>query len=224
MSAVDGLRVLRFGDWDKAQAILGQGMRPIYSAAGKAWEQEAKFLKRRLQDGIRAQAPGGKKFKSLAPTTLAVRRFLGYKGNQALLVTRELIKAIDVAKIGRRGTKSFQVFVGIRNGAKGGKRLQIGPSNRDLFKIGLIQEFGSKPIIIRVTPRMRRFFFAAMRSKKRRKWLGSRDFLGGKSSGILTIKIPPRPVFQPTWAKWGSGTRARVGMVMNKELKGVYSR
>src|SRR5512141_945308 len=111
MSAVDGLRVLRYGDWDKATAILGQGMRPIYSAAGKAWEQEAKFLKRRLQEGIRAQAPGGKKFKTLAPTTLAIRRFLGFKGNRALLVTQELIKAIDVKKIGRRGTKSFQVFV-----------------------------------------------------------------------------------------------------------------
>jgi hypothetical protein len=224
MSAADGLRVLKYGDWDKARAILGKGTRPIFSAAGKAWEQEAKFLKRRLQEGIKAQAPGGKSFKPLAPTTLAVRKFLGFNGNKALMVTREFLQAIAVKKLGRRGTATFQVFVGILNGSKGGKRLIPGPSNRDLYKIALLEEFGSNPIMIQVTDRMRRFFFAAMRSKMRRRWLAKRDFLAGKSSGVIIVRIPPRPVFQPTWAKWGPGSRGRVQMVMDKELRGEYSR
>lgn len=216
MGAENGLRIVKYGDWNKAAAILGKGMRPVFQAWGKAVEQEGKFLKRRLVEGIRGQAPGGRKFKPLAPTTLAVRKFLGFKSNKALMVTRELLKSIDLTKIGRRGSKDFQLFVGIYKSA-------MRTNGKSLMEIMRIQEYG-KVITIRVTPKMMRFFFAAMRSKSRRKWMGSREHLAGRSTGVITVRIPPRPVFQPIWAAWGPSSRGRVAMIMEKELKGEYSK
>jgi len=215
MGADNGLRVLKYGDWKKAEAILRQGMRPVFSAWGRAVEQEGKFLKRRLTEGIQSQAPGGKRFKPLAPTTLAVRKFLGFKGTKALLVWRHLIKNIDLTKIGRRGSKDFQLFVGLYHDARR-------PDGKSIMELMKIQEYG-KVITIRVTPKMRRFFFAAMRSKSRRKWVGSRGF-AGKSTGVITVRIPPRPVFQPVWAMWGPSSRDRVGTAMEKDLRGTYSK
>jgi hypothetical protein len=218
MGAENGFRVLRFGDWDKAQAILGQGMRPVYRAVGKAWNQEAAFLKRRLEQGIRDQAPGGRKFKPLAPTTLALRKFLGFGGTRALIgVSRQLIRSINVTKFGRLGSRDYKVFVGILSTATGSFR-------RNLFRIAKQNEFGSKPIVIRMTPKARRFFFAAMRSKSRRKWLGSRDRLSGRSTWFVVVRIPPRPVFEPVWKMWGPTSKLRVMMIVERELRGTYSR
>jgi hypothetical protein len=217
VGADNGFRVIKFGDWGKAKDILRSGMRPVYSAVGKAWNAEAVFLQGRLQDGIRAQAPGGRRFKTLAPTTLVIRKFLGFAGTKALVgASRQLVQAVRVTKFGRLGDKSYKVFVGILANAPGNHAISV-------FRIAELNEFGSKPIVIRMTAKARRFFFAAMRAKTRRKWMGSRDFLSGRSTGFVVVRIPPRPVFEPVWKMWGPSSKARVMMVVERELSGIYT-
>jgi hypothetical protein len=44
----------------------------------------------KIVEGIREQAPGGRAFAPLEPTTLAIRQFRGFRGTKALLVAGDL--------------------------------------------------------------------------------------------------------------------------------------
>jgi len=209
-----GLTVVKFGDWAKAERILKQGMRPVRRAVGVAWNREAHFLRKMLWNGIRAQAPGGKQFKPLAPLTLAIRRFLGFRGKKALIWHADLIRSIAVIPSGRLGSRNYEVFVGVHRNArdKHGK-----PS----IRIMELNEYGSRPIVVKMTPRMRRFLFAVLRKGQKGSdkpwWLLSRH-----GTGIVVLQIPPRPVFRPTWEMWGPSSGMRVMMIVQLELRGTY--
>lgn len=214
-----GLWISRFGDWDRAQRILNEGMAPVRRAVGKAWRNEAQHLKVVLQKGIQAQAPGGKQFKPLAPTTLAIRRFLGFKGTKALLWHRNFLRAIKVTAGGRAGSMNYQVFVGILQGEKD-------PSGKSLYKIGIRNELGGPPIVVKVTTRMLRFLHAAFASLDKGKvgvgrpwWLLKRT--GAK--GVIVITTPVRPVFGPVWAAESAASTKRIWNTVESELRGTLT-
>ena len=63
-------------------SLEGSPLAPGSAAFDKALMQEAQFLRTKIVEGIREQAPGGRAFAPLAPTTLAIRQFRGFRGTR----------------------------------------------------------------------------------------------------------------------------------------------
>jgi hypothetical protein len=193
------LDVTRVGDWDKAAKILGVAPVRLRMAIDKAVLQEAHFARKMIVEGFRTQEPGGKRFKPLAPTTLAMRRFKGFAGTKALTVRGDLKNSIHVQS--SNGVFGVEAFVGVNRTARGRE-------GQPLVNIAEIHEYGSRPILIPVTPAMRRFFFAAMRKGG----LPPGEGGGGFRRGFLIVKIPARPYFAPVFAKYFKPADALVRM------------
>ena len=185
--------LIKVGAWRQTRRILAAGPARTAAAIDKVMLQEALFFEKKVKTGFRTQAPGGKPFKPLAANTLKVRRFRGFRGTKALIVKGDLrnsVKAIPIS----RGV----AFVGVRRGAR--RR-----DGKDLVNIAKIHEFGFGPIIIRITPKMRRFLFAAG-------IIGGRGGGGGGGEGgpgIIVVRIPARPFLGPVKDRWFVGPAAR---------------
>jgi hypothetical protein len=192
------VRVVQTGDWKKASDFLHGDLPKARQALGAGFRAEAKFLKKILVDGIKSQSPGGKDFKPLSATTLAVRKFLGIRGTKALIRTQSMIKEIRVTPFGRAGSFKYAVFVGILANA-------IGADGRSAFKKMVLSEFGGPPVIIPITPKMRAFLHAALGNVRALRKLGPPS-----NKGFLIVKVPARPVFAPVWNVWGRTSAARI--------------
>ncbi len=86
------VRIGKVGDWNRAALILRTAPIRLRVAMDRAVLQEAQFFRRKVIEGFRTQAPGGKPFTPVSETTLAIRRFTGFKGTKALIVRGELRK------------------------------------------------------------------------------------------------------------------------------------
>lgn len=182
--------VRKVGPWSRAGKLLAAAPKRLRAAADKALMQEAQFFRTKIVEGIREQAPGGKTIVPLAPTTIALRRFRGFKGTKALLVQGDLRNSITVVKEGGR------VFVGVLRTAKG-------RAGQPLADVAAVHEFGSRPIVVKLTPKSRAFLHAAFRRA------GLDAPRGGKPSiGIAVIKVPARPFLRPVFEKWGGNADA----------------
>lgn len=148
-----------------------------------AVQQEAHLFRKLVVQGIREQAPGGKAFKPLSPLTLALRQLRGFRGTKALMVRGDLRNSITVQRAGMGAA-----FVGILRTARG-------KNGQSLANVAELNEFGSRPIVIRITQKMRELLGRAARL------MGKGDSSGGGGGGsgtnILVVRIPPRPMFQP---------------------------
>jgi hypothetical protein len=176
--------VTKIGPWSKVGKLLEAAPRQMQAAFGKALLQEAQFLRTKIVEGIREQAPGGRALAPLAPTTLAIRQFRGFRGTKALLVQADLRNSITVVKDGDR------ILVGVLRTARN-------RAGRSLVDIAALNEFGSRPIVVRLTPKARAFLHAAFRHAG----------LDGPSSGlpgtgIAIIQMPPRPFVAPVFGKY----------------------
>lgn len=220
------VQVQRVGDWDKAMRIMakyGQG-RALSSALSKAVRTEAEEFRKDVVQGIRSQAPGGKRFVPLRPLTV------GRKGsNKALIDTGALFRAISIHSI-RHG----EYFVGVLRTARSKT------SGKSLANLGAVQEYGAT-ISIKVTPKMVRAFYAMLRragmsmaaaagtarrarTERGRQRAQARLPVGGSARGRLNVagggkfapgstivvRIPPRPFLQPVFDKRKGGAEARV--------------
>lgn len=225
------MAVIRFGDWNKVRVLLSAGPRLLHEASQKALRQEAQFLRTKIVEGITKQAPGDQPFKPLSPYTLAVRRFLGFSGSKALIERGDLRGSIKTREF------STGIMVGVLRGTKAS-------DGRELVNIAAVHEFGSKPIIIRMTPKMRAFLMAALRAKARainkaeRKKYGvstsvlrtmrkleaqTRESQGRK--GFIVVQIPPRPFLRPVFEKYGGpALKRRFEERMRKLLLGSFAR
>ncbi len=180
------------GDWRRAARILGTGTRVIRRALDVAVRQEAQFFRRKVVEGFREQAPGGSRFEPLKETTLAIRRFTGFRGTKALIVRGDLRNSIKV--VTRRGPLGTEAFIGVLRSARS-------RDGKDLVNIAAVHEFGSKTFLIEVTPAMRKFLAAAF-SQELGGLSGGR---GGLSRGVIVVKIPARPFLQPVVDAFFSG-------------------
>jgi len=179
------VRVTKIGDWDVARRFVSTASRRFKEAVDKAVLQEAQFFRTKIVEGLREQAPGGQPFAPLAATTLAVRRFRGFKGTKALIVRGDLRNSIVVVK------QAGGVFVGVLRTAKG-------KAGQPLVNVAAVHEFGSRPIVLKLTPKARRFLHAAFRAAGLDAPAGNRP-----SVGIAVIRVPARPFLRPVFEKHG---------------------
>lgn len=180
--------VQKVGDWAKVRKILSAAPQQVQRALKDSLRREAEFIKAQIIRGIKDQAPGGKSFLPLAETTLAVRKFKNFSHTKALIKSANLIKGIHVFE------EKDSVFIGVRRTRKeGGATVDV----------AMIQEYGSGPIVIQVTDKMRKFLFAAFKAAGI-----SRSF--GSGTGIIVTKVPARPFVRPTFAKYQKEARQRI--------------
>lgn len=190
-----GVRIALSGDWKKAARILSIAPVKLRVAIDRAVLQEAQYFRKRVVEGFREQAPGGKPFKPLAETTLAMRRFKNFGGTKALIVRGDLRNSTKVVK--KTTPLGAEAFVGVLKSAKG-------RDGKKLIDIAAVHEFG-KTIVIEVTPAMRKFL-AMVFTKE----LGGVDSGkgGGFKTGIIIVRISARPFLQPVADKWFTGPDA----------------
>lgn len=179
------MKVTKIGDWQLARRLVSTAQKRLKDATDKAVLQEAQFFRTKIVEGIREQAPGGQPFKPPAPTTLAIRRFRGFKGTKALLVRGDLRNSITVVR------EKGGAFVGVLRTAKGA-------TGQPLVNVAAVHEFGSRPIIVKLTPKARRFLHAAFRRAGLDRSAGDRP-----STGIAVIRVPARPFLRPVFEKYG---------------------
>ena len=180
------MKVTKIGDWQLARRLIATAQRRFKDATDKAVLQEAQFFRTKIVDGIREQAPGGQPFKPLKPTTLAIRRFRGFKGTKALLVQGDLRNSITVVK------EAGGAFVGVLRSAKGG-------TGQSLVNVAAIHEYGSRPIVLKITPKVRALLHAAFRKAGLDAPSGDRP-----STGVAVIRIPARPFLRPVFEEHGA--------------------
>jgi hypothetical protein len=178
--------LVKTGDWSKTRRTFFANATQLNRAIRKAMKQEGQFLRKKLVQGIRKQAPGGRQFKKLAKTTVATRRFRRFRGTKALIRTggQGLVGSISVLQ------KRDFVFIGVQ-------RTVRADDGRLLADIMRLNEFGSKPIVIKMTAKMRRFLFAAFEAHR-----ATRGLEGEGGGGIIIVRIPPRPVFGPVFKRF----------------------
>jgi phage gpG-like protein len=176
--------VKKIGPWSQVGKLLAAAPRRMQAAFDKALLQEAQFLRTKIIEGIREQAPGGRAFAPPAPTTLAIRQFRGFRGTKALIVQGDLRNSITVVKDGDR------VFVGVLRTARN-------RAGKSLVNIAALHEHGSRPIVVRLTPRARAFLHAAFRHAGL-----DGPSSGHSSTGIAVIQIPARPFLAPVFEKY----------------------
>jgi phage gpG-like protein len=169
------------GDWAQAKAILERAGKQVGGALQTALRQEAQYLRTKIIEGFTEQAPGGKKWPPLSRTTLAMRRFRGFRGTKALMARGDLRNSITVVERGEA------VFVGVLRTARA-------RDGKPLINVAQIHEEGAGPYAIQVTDKMRKFLHAAFRQAG----LPARPSTG-HSAVLLIVTIPPRPFIKPVW-------------------------
>ncbi len=174
-----------FGPWGKTLKALAAFPKDLEEAKRKALLKEGHFFRNKILEGIKDQAPGGKAFKPLSPATIAIRRFLGIKGTKALIEHGDLRNGISVQAV------EDEVFIGVLRTAKTA-------DGKVLADVAKIQEEGSRPIVIKMTPKMAALLHAAFRAAGMPRKQGSVP-----STGIITIQIPARPFMGPVFEKYG---------------------
>jgi hypothetical protein len=119
------MTVRRFGDWDRARALLTNGFdRRLTLAIRQATIKNALLLVREIKRGIRSQAPGGKQFAPLAQVTIERKG-----SSKALINTGFLLNAIT------QKIMSDGAFVGLL-------RASVHKGGESVANIGAIMEYG----------------------------------------------------------------------------------
>ena len=183
------MTVQRVGDWNRARNLLRTLPVDLGSAMEKALRQEGEYLRREIVEGITKQSPGGEDMKPLAATTLAARLLRNFTGSKALIWKGDLRGAIASIYEGGR------IFVGVPRKARDSQ-------GRPTIDIAQINEFGSGPIVVRMTVKMRRFLAALYARAGAPRHEGS----GG---GFAVIRIPPRPFLGPAFERFRQGVDRR---------------
>ncbi len=183
--------VKKTGDWALARRLLTSAPLKLRAAVEMAMRQEAEAIRREIVQGITKQAPGGKGFKPLSPLTLAARRLAGFKGTKALMVKGDLRNAIAAI------VRGDEAFIGVPRKGKD-------KDGKPVIDIAELNEYGSKPIIIPMTAKMRRFLFKLFAEAGVQK----RGSLGN-AKGVVVMRIPPRPFLRPVFEKFGKGMQDR---------------
>jgi phage gpG-like protein len=132
--------------------------------------------------------------------TLAARRLKGFGGTKSLLVRGDLRNSISVI------TDGDEVFVGVLRSAKGS-------TGESLADVAQIQEFGGPPVIIPITPKMRRFLAVLF---KRAGGRASR----GSGRGVVVTQVPARPFLRPAFEKFRAGAGRRLLERVGRHLAG----
>ena len=190
--------VSRTGDWARARRLLTAAPQRLQAAIGTAVRQEAHALRNEIVQGLTRQAPGGEPLKPPSPLTIAARELEGFGGTKALIVRGDLRNSITVV------VQGDEAFIGVSRSA----RSKDGASMVDLAKL---HEFGGPPVIIPMTPKMRRFLFALLRQ-------AGKEPTGGSGRGVIVVQVPARPFLRPAFDKFREGASRRFLERVAREL------
>ena len=192
------MAVSRTGDWARARRLLTAAPQRLQAAIGTAVRQEAHALRNDIVQGLTSQAPGGEPLKPPSPLTIAARQLEGFGGSKALIVRGDLRNSITVI------VQGDEAFIGVSRSA----RSKDGASMVDLAKL---HEFGGPPVIIPITPKMRRFLFALLRK-------AGKEPTGGGGRGAIVVQVPARPFLRPAFDKFREGASRRFLERVAREL------
>ena len=192
------MAVSRTGDWARARRLLTAAPQRLQAAISTAVRQEAHALRKEIVQGLTRQAPGGEPLKPPSPLTIAARELEGFGGTKALLVRGDLRNSITVF------VQGDEAFIGVSRSA----RSKDGASMVDLAKL---HEFGGAPVIIPMTPKMRRFLFALLRQ-------AGKEPTGGSGRGVIVVQVPARPFLRPAFDKFREGASRRFLERVAREL------
>ena len=192
------MAVSRTGDWARARRLLTAAPQRLQAAIGTAVRQEAHALRNEIVQGLTRQAPGGEPLKPPSPLTIAARELEGFGGTKALIVRGDLRNSITVV------VQGDEAFIGVSRSA----RSKDGASMVDLAKL---HEFGGAPVIIPMTPKMRRFLFALLRQ-------AGKEPTGGSGRGVIVVQVPARPFLRPAFDKFREGASRRFLERVDRDL------
>jgi phage gpG-like protein len=192
------MAVSRTGDWARARRLLTAAPQRLQAAIGTAVRQEAHALRNEIVQGLTRQAPGGEPLKPPSPLTIAARELEGFGGTKSLIVRGDLRNSITVV------VQGDEAFIGVSRSA----RSKDGASMVDLAKL---HEFGGPPVIIPMTPKMRRFLFALLRQ-------AGKEPTGGSGRGVIVVQVPARPFLRPAFDKFREGASRRFLERVAREL------
>ena len=192
------MAVSRTGDWARARRLLTAAPQRLQAAIGTAVRQEAHALRNDIVQGLTSQAPGGEPLKPPSPLTIAARQLEGFGGSKALIVRGDLRNSITVI------VQGDEAFIGVSRSA----RSKDAASMVDLAKL---HEFGGPPVIIPITPKMRRFLFALLRK-------AGKEPTGGGGRGVIVVQVPARPFLRPAFDKFREGASRRFLEGVAREL------
>ena len=196
--------VRRTGEWAAARKLLAAMPTQVKPAVRRALLQEAHALRGVIVDGIVAQAPGGAPFQPLAALSIVARKLGGFGGTKALIRRGDLLGAIAVV------ATDDHIFIGVPRAA----RTRAGDHLADVAQA---HEYGTDPIVIPITPRMRRFLAVLFRAAGRS--LPPR----GSGKGAVVVQIPPRPFLRPAFAAFQRRFTERVLDRVWRALHGAAS-
>ena len=183
------MAVSRTGDWARARRLLTAAPQRLQAAIGTAVRQEAHALRNEIVQGLTRQAPGGDPLKPPSPLTIAARQLEGFGGSKSLIVRGDLRNSITVF------VQGDEAFIGVSRSA----RSKDGAAMVDVAKLN---EFGGPPVIIPITPKMRRFLFALLRQ-------AGKEPTGGSGRGVIVVQVPARPFLRPAFDKFREGASRR---------------
>jgi phage gpG-like protein len=183
------MATMRTGDWALARRLLSAGPQRLRSAIGTALRQEAQGLRNEIVQGLTSQAPGGEPIRPPAPLTLAARQLEGFGGTKALLVRGDLRNSITVI------VEGDEAFIGVPRSARSS-------GGESLVDLAQLHEFGGPPVVIPMTPKMRRFLFALLRQ-------AGKEPTGGGGRGAIVVQVPARPFLRPAFEKFRDGASRR---------------
>jgi hypothetical protein len=192
------MAVSRTGDWARARRLLTAAPQRLQAAIGTAVRQEAHALRNDIVQGLTSQAPGGEPLTPPSPLTIAARQLEGFGGSKALIVRGDLRNSITVFAQGD------EAFIGVSRSA----RSKDGAAMVDVAKLN---EFGGPPVVIPITPKMRRFLFALLRQ-------AGKEPTGGSGRGVIVVQVPARPFLRPAFDKFREGASRRFLERVAKEL------
>ena len=192
------MAVSRTGDWARARRLLTAAPQRLQAAIGTAVRQEAHALRNDIVQGLTSQSPGGEPLKPPSPLTIAARQLEGFGGSKALIVRGDLRNSITVI------VQGDEAFIGVSRSA----RSKDGASMVDIAKLN---EFGGPPVIIPITPKMRRFLFALLRQ-------AGKEPTGGSGRGVIVVQVPARPFLRPAFDKFREGASRRFLERVAREL------
>jgi hypothetical protein len=195
-----------FGDWKVAREALDTLDKGFKKAADRAMLKEAHFLKGKIVQGFRDQAPGGQAFAPLAKSTLAIRKAMGFGGTKALIERGDLRNSITVIKT------EGGIFIGVSRSAKS-------RDGKGLINVAKAHEEGTGTFAVPITEKSSAWYHMMLR----------RAGIvvppkGGGGHRIMIIKIPARPFIRPVFEKYGApeGVRARFYANITRDLAGPF--
>lgn len=197
------MELQRTGDWSFVAKMLEGEVNRFRGTLQTVLRQEAELLRKEIVQGITKQAPGGKGFRPLSELTLAARRLKRFRGTKALMVRGDLRNNISAI------IRGDEAFVGVHRKARD-------KNGKPVIDIAKLNEFGSNPIVIPITPKMRRFLAALYREAGIPRAAGS-----GGGKGVVVTRIPARPFLRPAFERFSKGAEKRVFEKLARAFRGV---